>query len=165
MEFYTCCTDSLFLSDWLFYHSSCSAESGGSDTVPDPSVKAGPDGGRRRTRRYIPAGAAESRKTSERFRTQPITASEMQESCGYVAAGYNGFLLHCACGGQKGTCCYFLLIFFFFFNGSQKDMKNNWTIRSTKTAHVESHLGTSLIYTDLIELVQSKNKTQISFSK
>ncbi|XP_060758018.1 supervillin isoform X2 [Neoarius graeffei] len=58
------------------------AESGGSDTVPDPSVKAGPDGGRRRTRRYIPAGAAESRKTSERFRTQPITASEMQESCG-----------------------------------------------------------------------------------
>ncbi|KAF5903216.1 supervillin-like isoform X5, partial [Clarias magur] len=57
-------------------------EGGGSDAVPDPSAKAGSNGSRRRTRRYLPAGAAGSRKTSERFRTQPITASEMQESCG-----------------------------------------------------------------------------------
>ncbi|XP_026772120.3 supervillin isoform X2 [Pangasianodon hypophthalmus] len=57
------------------------AEGGGSDAVRDPSVKAGSDGGRRRTRRYMPAGASGSRKTSDRFRTQPITASEMQESC------------------------------------------------------------------------------------
>ncbi|XP_053472157.1 supervillin isoform X4 [Ictalurus furcatus] len=61
-----------------------SAEGGGSNAVPDPSAKAGSDGGRRRTRRYVPAGAATSRKTSERFRTQPITASEMQESCGVM---------------------------------------------------------------------------------
>ncbi|XP_035255043.1 supervillin-like isoform X3 [Anguilla anguilla] len=40
--------------------------------------------GRRRTRRYLPGGAAESRKTSERFRTQPITATEVQESGGFV---------------------------------------------------------------------------------
>ncbi|XP_017352126.1 supervillin isoform X3 [Ictalurus punctatus] len=60
------------------------AEGGGSNAVPDPSAKAGSDGGRRRTRRYVPAGAATSRKTSERFRTQPVTASEMQESCGVM---------------------------------------------------------------------------------
>ncbi|TSK28031.1 Supervillin [Bagarius yarrelli] len=63
-----------------------SAEDGGSDQTTNPSVKAGSDGGRRRTRRYMPAGAVGSRKTSERFRTQPITASEMQESCEYVIA-------------------------------------------------------------------------------
>ncbi|KAM9457917.1 supervillin isoform 2-T2 [Clarias gariepinus] len=57
-------------------------EGGGFDALPDPSPKAGSDGSRRRTRRYLPAGAAGSRKTSERFRTQPITASEMQDSCG-----------------------------------------------------------------------------------
>ncbi|KAK3519714.1 hypothetical protein QTP70_002670 [Hemibagrus guttatus] len=60
------------------------AEDGGSDAVMDPSVKAGSDGGRRRTRRYLPSGGAGSRKTNERFRTQPITASEMQESCGVM---------------------------------------------------------------------------------
>ncbi|XP_027016918.2 supervillin isoform X6 [Tachysurus fulvidraco] len=61
-----------------------SAKDGGSDAVTDSSVKAGSDGGRRRTRRYMPAGGAGSRKTSERFRTQPITASEMQESDGVM---------------------------------------------------------------------------------
>ncbi|KAF7697854.1 hypothetical protein HF521_004364 [Silurus meridionalis] len=61
-----------------------SSEGGGSNTVRDPSVKAGSDGSRRRTRRYMPAGAAGSRKTNDRFRTQPITASEMQESCGGI---------------------------------------------------------------------------------
>ncbi|XP_060747975.1 supervillin isoform X2 [Tachysurus vachellii] len=60
------------------------AKDGGSDAVTDSSVKAGSDGGRRRTRRYMPAGGAGSRKTSERFRTQPITASEMQESDGVM---------------------------------------------------------------------------------
>ncbi|XP_061079892.1 supervillin-like isoform X3 [Conger conger] len=38
--------------------------------------------GRRRTRRYLPEGAAGSRKTNERFRTQPVTATEVQESAG-----------------------------------------------------------------------------------
>ncbi|XP_058270254.1 supervillin isoform X3 [Hemibagrus wyckioides] len=60
------------------------AEDGGSDSVTDPSVKAGSDGGRRRTRRYLPSGGAGTRKTNERFRTQPITASEMQDSCGVM---------------------------------------------------------------------------------
>ncbi|XP_072549807.1 supervillin [Salminus brasiliensis] len=55
---------------------------GGPDRALELTVKAGPEGGRRRTRRYLPAGAAGSRKTSERFRTQPVTANEMQESCG-----------------------------------------------------------------------------------
>lgn len=80
---------------FCFFNSSSSAEGGGSNAVPDPSAKAGSDGGRRRTRRYVPAGAATSRKTSERFRTQPVTASEMQESCGQVTACLNAFLLHC----------------------------------------------------------------------
>ncbi|XP_062874899.1 supervillin isoform X2 [Trichomycterus rosablanca] len=56
--------------------------SGGSGTTLEQTVKSGSDGGRRRTRRYLPAGAAGSRKANERFRTQPITASEMQKSCG-----------------------------------------------------------------------------------
>ncbi|XP_036445252.1 supervillin isoform X3 [Colossoma macropomum] len=55
---------------------------GGTDTAVDLAVKTGSEGGRRRTRRYLPTGAAGSRKTSERFRTQPVTAYEMQESCG-----------------------------------------------------------------------------------
>ncbi|XP_036408959.1 supervillin-like isoform X1 [Megalops cyprinoides] len=45
----------------------------------DLAVRPGSEG-RRRTRRYLPLGAAGGRKTSERFRTQPITASEVQES-------------------------------------------------------------------------------------
>uniref|UniRef100_A0A087X4B1 Supervillin c n=1 Tax=Poecilia formosa TaxID=48698 RepID=A0A087X4B1_POEFO len=55
---------------------------------PDPGhttssldLAAGPEGGRRRGRRYL-QGSAVGRKTSERFRTQPITANEMEESTG-----------------------------------------------------------------------------------
>ncbi|KAL7860699.1 hypothetical protein AOLI_G00170480 [Acnodon oligacanthus] len=59
-----------------------SGSDGGTDTTIDLAVKTGSEGGRRRTRRYLPLGATGSRKTSERFRTQPVTAYEMQESCG-----------------------------------------------------------------------------------
>nr|XP_046271575.1 supervillin isoform X2 [Scatophagus argus] len=52
----------------------------------DLAVKPGSEGGRRRTRRYLPGGAGGGRKTSERFRTQPITASEMEESSGLLDA-------------------------------------------------------------------------------
>ncbi|XP_056309998.1 supervillin isoform X1 [Danio aesculapii] len=45
-----------------------------------------PEGSRRRARRYLPGDPAASRKNSERFRTQPITAFEIQESCGTVDA-------------------------------------------------------------------------------
>lgn len=48
----------------------------------DLAVKPGSEGGRRRTRRYLPGGPGAGRKTSERFRTQPITANEMEESSG-----------------------------------------------------------------------------------
>ncbi|XP_028842753.1 supervillin isoform X2 [Denticeps clupeoides] len=54
-----------------------SADGGHLVPTPDPA-----EGGRRRTRRYLPGGAAAGRKGGERFRTQPVTASEMQESCG-----------------------------------------------------------------------------------
>ncbi|KAL4659270.1 supervillin-like [Arapaima gigas] len=47
----------------------------------DLAVKPGSEG-RRRPRRYLPGGTVGGRKTSERFRTQPITASEMEESGG-----------------------------------------------------------------------------------
>ncbi|XP_063079001.1 supervillin isoform X2 [Engraulis encrasicolus] len=50
----------------------------------DLAMKPGAEGGRRRTRRYLPGSAAASRKTSERFRTQPVTATEMEESCGLM---------------------------------------------------------------------------------
>ncbi|XP_034750638.1 supervillin isoform X2 [Etheostoma cragini] len=52
----------------------------------DLAVKPGSDGGRRRTRRYLPGGLSGGRKTSERFRTQPITANEMEESHGLLDA-------------------------------------------------------------------------------
>ncbi|XP_038561119.1 supervillin isoform X3 [Micropterus salmoides] len=52
----------------------------------DLAVKPGAEGGRRRTRRYLPGGTGGSRKTSERFRTQPITANEMEESSGLLDA-------------------------------------------------------------------------------
>ncbi|XP_031427263.1 supervillin isoform X3 [Clupea harengus] len=61
-----------------------STEGGLMTSSLDLAVKPGTEGGRRRTRRYLPGGAAGSRKTSERFRTQPVTASEMQESCGLL---------------------------------------------------------------------------------
>ncbi|XP_040918455.1 supervillin isoform X2 [Toxotes jaculatrix] len=52
----------------------------------DLAVKPGSEGGRRRTRRYLPGGSGGGRKTSERFRTQPITANEMEESSGLLDA-------------------------------------------------------------------------------
>ncbi|XP_014860289.1 PREDICTED: supervillin-like isoform X3 [Poecilia mexicana] len=62
---------------------------------PDPGhttssldLAAGPEGGRRRGRRYL-QGSAVGRKTSERFRTQPITANEMEESTGLLDADEN----------------------------------------------------------------------------
>ncbi|XP_035766784.1 supervillin [Neolamprologus brichardi] len=48
----------------------------------DLAVNPGSEGGRRRTRRYLPSASGGNRKTSERFRTQPITANEMEESSG-----------------------------------------------------------------------------------
>ncbi|XP_076607832.1 supervillin isoform X2 [Chaetodon auriga] len=52
----------------------------------DLAVKPGSEGGRRRARRYLPGGSGGARKTSERFRTQPITANEMEESSGLLDA-------------------------------------------------------------------------------
>ncbi|KAG7276536.1 hypothetical protein CRUP_014277 [Coryphaenoides rupestris] len=52
----------------------------------DAGGGAGVGVGRRRTRRYLPSGAGGGRKTGERFRTQPITANEMQESSGLLEA-------------------------------------------------------------------------------
>ncbi|XP_051796976.1 supervillin isoform X2 [Acanthochromis polyacanthus] len=52
----------------------------------DLAVKPGLEGGRRRTRRYLPGGSGGSRKSGERFRTQPITANEMEESSGLLDA-------------------------------------------------------------------------------
>uniref|UniRef100_A0A3Q2CYJ1 Supervillin c n=1 Tax=Cyprinodon variegatus TaxID=28743 RepID=A0A3Q2CYJ1_CYPVA len=49
----------------------------------------GSEGGRRRSRRYLPGGLGGGRKTSERFRTQPITADEMEESTGLLDAEEN----------------------------------------------------------------------------
>ncbi|XP_030263423.1 supervillin isoform X5 [Sparus aurata] len=56
----------------------------------DLAVKPGSEGGRRRTRRYLPGGPGAGRKTSERFRTQPITANEMEESSGLLDAEEEG---------------------------------------------------------------------------
>ncbi|XP_068574354.1 supervillin-like isoform X3 [Cebidichthys violaceus] len=52
----------------------------------DLAVKPGSEGGRRRSRRYLPGGPGGGRKTSDRFRTQPITANEMEESSGQLDA-------------------------------------------------------------------------------
>nr|XP_040046061.1 supervillin isoform X3 [Gasterosteus aculeatus aculeatus] len=52
----------------------------------DLAVAPGSEGGRRRPRRYLPGGPGGGRKTSERFRTQPITANEMEESGGLLDA-------------------------------------------------------------------------------
>ncbi|XP_034075777.1 supervillin isoform X6 [Gymnodraco acuticeps] len=59
---------------------------GRSTSSLDLAVKPGSEGGRRRTRRYLPSGSGGGRKTSERFRTQPITANEMEESSGGLDA-------------------------------------------------------------------------------
>lgn len=48
----------------------------------DLALKPGYEGVRRRARRYLPSGAVGGRKTGERFRTQPITAEEVEESSG-----------------------------------------------------------------------------------
>ncbi|XP_069021347.1 supervillin isoform X2 [Embiotoca jacksoni] len=52
----------------------------------DLAVKPGSEGARRRTRRYLPGASGGGRKTGERFRTQPITANEMEESSGLLDA-------------------------------------------------------------------------------
>ncbi|XP_037545163.1 supervillin, partial [Nematolebias whitei] len=50
----------------------------------DLAVKPGSEGGRRRARRYLPGVSGSGRKSGERFRTQPITAGEMEESGGLM---------------------------------------------------------------------------------
>ncbi|MED6288088.1 hypothetical protein CHARACLAT_022917 [Characodon lateralis] len=58
-------------------------------TTSSLDLAVGSEGGRRRTRRYLPGGSGGGRKTSERFRTQPITANEMEESTGLMDAEGN----------------------------------------------------------------------------
>ncbi|KAM4530110.1 supervillin [Odontesthes bonariensis] len=62
------------------------ADAGRATSSLDLAVKPGSEGGRRRTRRYLSGGSSGGRKTSERFRTQPITANEMEESSGLLDA-------------------------------------------------------------------------------
>ncbi|KAF7225870.1 supervillin isoform X2 [Nothobranchius furzeri] len=61
-----------------------SIDTGRSTSSLDLAVKPASEGGRRRTRRYHPGGSNGGRKTSERFRTQPITANEVEESSGLM---------------------------------------------------------------------------------
>eukprot|EP00063_Salmo_salar_P073101 XP_014047936.1 PREDICTED: supervillin-like isoform X1 [Salmo salar] len=63
-----------------------SPDSGRAASSLDLVVKPGSEGGRRRTRRYVPGVSGGGRKTNERFRTQPITACEVQESGGLLEA-------------------------------------------------------------------------------
>ncbi|KAM3863947.1 supervillin [Diretmus argenteus] len=63
-----------------------SPDAGRAASSLDLAVKPGSEGGRRRNRRYLPGGPAGGRKTSERFRTQPITANEMEDSSGQLDA-------------------------------------------------------------------------------
>ncbi|CAB1341639.1 unnamed protein product [Coregonus sp. 'balchen'] len=63
-----------------------SPDSGLAASSLDLAVKPGSEGGRRRTRRYLPGVSGGGRKTNERFRTQPITACEVQESGGLLEA-------------------------------------------------------------------------------
>lgn len=51
----------------------------------DPAVSGDRDRGGRRPRRYISSG--DDRKSSERFRTQPITSAERLESDRYSVPG------------------------------------------------------------------------------
>ncbi|XP_023691338.2 supervillin-like isoform X5 [Paramormyrops kingsleyae] len=60
---------------------SMSADGGCVSSSLDLAAKPGSEG-RRRPRRYLPEGDGVGRKTSERFRTQPVTAGEMQDSRG-----------------------------------------------------------------------------------
>lgn len=62
--------------------SNCS-DGGGLALTLDLAVQPVAEGSRRRARRYMPGDPAGSRKTSERFRTQPITAYEIHDSHGY----------------------------------------------------------------------------------
>ncbi|XP_036796799.1 supervillin isoform X4 [Oncorhynchus mykiss] len=59
-------------------------DSGRAASSLDLAVKPGSEGGRQRTRRYLPGVSGGGRKTNERFRTQPITACEVQESGGLL---------------------------------------------------------------------------------
>ncbi|XP_029614617.1 supervillin isoform X2 [Salmo trutta] len=61
-------------------------DSGRAASSLDLAVKPGSEGGRRCTRRYHPGVSGGGRKTTERFRTQPITACEVQESGGLLEA-------------------------------------------------------------------------------
>ncbi|XP_052346783.1 supervillin-like isoform X6 [Oncorhynchus keta] len=61
-----------------------SPDSGRAASSLDLAVKPGSEGGRQRTRRYLPGVSGGGRKTNERFRTQPITACEVQESGGLL---------------------------------------------------------------------------------
>lgn len=65
----------------LLSSNSC-PDAGRATSSLDLAVQPGSEGGRRRTRRYLPGGPGGGRKTSERFRTQPITANEVEESSG-----------------------------------------------------------------------------------
>lgn len=62
------------------------ADAGRATSSLDLAVKPGSEGVRRRSRRYLPGGSSDGRKTSDRFRTQPITANEMEESSGLLDA-------------------------------------------------------------------------------
>ncbi|XP_010864419.2 supervillin isoform X3 [Esox lucius] len=60
-----------------------SPDTGCAASCLDLAANPGSEGGRRRTRRYLPGvSGVGGRKTNERFRTQPITALEVQESGG-----------------------------------------------------------------------------------
>uniref|UniRef100_A0A4W5QAG2 Supervillin c n=1 Tax=Hucho hucho TaxID=62062 RepID=A0A4W5QAG2_9TELE len=61
-------------------------DSGRAASSLDLAVKPGSEGGRRHTCRYLPGVSGGGRKTNERFRTQPITACEVQESGGLLEA-------------------------------------------------------------------------------
>ncbi|XP_062422328.1 supervillin isoform X3 [Pungitius pungitius] len=61
-------------------------EAGRAASSLDLAATPGSEGGRRRSRRYLPGGPGGVRKTSERFRTQPITANEMEDSSGLLDA-------------------------------------------------------------------------------
>lgn len=60
------------------------SDAGRATSSLDLAVKLGSEGGRRRPQRYLPSASGGNRKTSERFRTQPITANEMQERSGLL---------------------------------------------------------------------------------